>query len=286
MNQINEFDRVIIESILHPTDFSDGSLVAFHHALKAALLMKSKLTLLNVYQTGTAEWSEFPGVRETLERWGLLPKGSHKSAVGDLGVDVRKVMTQESDPVQAVLRYQKNHPADMIVLATHQREGRTRWLGKSVAEPVARGAWETTLFIPGDSAGFVSAEDGSVHLRNVLIPVAHSPRAQPAINAAARLVHRLNVAEGSFTLLHVGDSNSIPTVHCHDIAGWTWKKEARTGDVIQTIVDTAHEIDADLIVMSTDGRNGFLDGLRGSHSERVLRQGAAPLLTIPVGQAP
>jgi nucleotide-binding universal stress UspA family protein len=39
----------------------------------------------------------------------------------------------------------------------------------------------------------------------------------------------------------------------------------------------------DLIVMSTDGRNGFLDGLRGSHSERVLRQGAAPLLTVPVG---
>jgi hypothetical protein len=36
-------------------------------------------------------------------------------------------------------------------------------------------------------------------------------------------------------------------------------------------------------VMSTDGRNGFLDGLRGSHSERVLRYGAAPLLTVPVG---
>jgi len=37
-------------------------------------------------------------------------------------------------------------------------------------------------------------------------------------------------------------------------------------------------------VMATDGRNEFLDSLRGSHSERVLSYGVAPLLTIPVGE--
>jgi nucleotide-binding universal stress UspA family protein len=35
--------------------------------------------------------------------------------------------------------------------------------------------------------------------------------------------------------------------------------------------------------MTTDGRNGFLDALRGSHSERVLRRASIPLLTVPVG---
>ena len=75
----------LVESVLHPTDFSAGSRVAFHHALKAALLGKSKLTLLNVSADGTADWSDFPGVRETLERWGLLEKGSPKSAVANLG---------------------------------------------------------------------------------------------------------------------------------------------------------------------------------------------------------
>ena len=115
-----------LESVLHPTDFSEGSKVAFHHALKAALLAKSKLTLLNVSPDGSSEFSDFPGVRETLERWGLLQKGSSKAAVGELGIDVRKVVAQESDPVDAVLRYLKKHPADLIVLATHQREGRAR----------------------------------------------------------------------------------------------------------------------------------------------------------------
>jgi len=272
-----------IESVLHPTDFSEGSKVAFHHALKAALLAKSRLTLLNVSPDGTSEWADFPGVRETLERWGLLAKGSSPSAVGELGIDVRKVLARESDPVEAVLRYLKKYPSDLIVLATSQRDGRVRWLGKSVAEPVARKAWEMTLFIPGDSDGFVDARDGSVHLRKILIPVARTPRPQPAIEAAARLVEKFEGTAGTFVLMHVGDSATMPTFRTPEVVGWEWKKELRTGDVIQSIVDGAKQLEADLIVMSTDGRNGFLDDLRGSHSERVLRHGAAPLLTIPVG---
>ena len=38
----------ILSSILHPTDFSEGSLRAFHHALKAALLARCALRLLHV----------------------------------------------------------------------------------------------------------------------------------------------------------------------------------------------------------------------------------------------
>jgi len=38
----------IVESVLHPTDFSESSRVAFHHALKTAMLTRSTLTLLHV----------------------------------------------------------------------------------------------------------------------------------------------------------------------------------------------------------------------------------------------
>ena len=226
----------------------------------------------------SSQWDEFPAIRETLELWGLLPKGSPRSAVAELGIDARKVVTQKSNPVEAVLRYLERHPAELIVLATHQREGRMRWLGKSVAEPVARRAAQMTLFIPGDSQGFVSADDGSITLSRVLIPVANSPKPQPAIEAAARLVRRMNCSQGTFTLLHVGQSDTMPAVRCPEVAGWNWTKKLQSGDVIQNIVDAGNE--ADLIVMATDGRNGFLDALRGSHSERVLRICATPLLTI------
>ena len=283
MSETRDYTIPIIDSVLHPTDFSEGSRAAFHHALKAALLAKSKLTLLHVSPGTASEWMDFPGVRETLERWQLLPKGSPRSAVPELGIDVRKVVAQQSDPVKAVLRYLGEHPADLIVLATHQHEGKVRWLQQSVAEPVARRAAQMTLFIPGDNEGFVSAQDGSVSLQNILIPVAATPRPQPAVEAAARLARRLNCSRGTFTLLHVGEAGAMPEVQCPEVPGWEWKRDTQSGDVIQAIVDVASKTTADLIVMTTDGRNGFLDALRGSHSERVLRHARAPLLTVPVG---
>jgi nucleotide-binding universal stress UspA family protein len=274
----------IVHSVLHPTDFSEGSYVAFCHALKASLLSKTELNLLHIASNGNARWSNFPGIRETLERWGSLPKNSPKSDVLKLGINPSKVILKENDPVKAVLSFLKKNPADLIVLATHQHRGRVRWMHKSVAEPMARGSRQMTLFIPGESMGFVSERDGSVSLNRVLIPVADTPPAQPAVEAAARLVTRLGLRNGIFTLLHVSESaETVPRIRRYEVEGWEWQGEVRNGDIIETIVDTAAEKRADLIVMSTDGRNGFLDGLQGSHTERVLRQCSAPLLTIPTG---
>ena len=271
------------ETVLHPTDFSEASLTAFYHALKASLLTKSKLTLLNVSPDGKPVWSDFPGIRETLARWRLLPPNCRRSDVGKLGVRAEKVVTAMDDPLKAVLGYLEAYPVDLIVLAASNRAGRARWLGTSFSDPIARTAWQSTLFIPANSKGFISAEDGSVHLKRVLIPIAQSPRAQPAIEAASSLVKRLNCPGGTFTLMHVGSTQSMPALRCPDVTGWKWEKLLESGDVIESIVRAAKSLGADLIVMSTDGRNQFLDSLRGSHSERVLRYGVAPLLTVPVG---
>ena len=80
----------MLDSVLYPSDFSAGSLTAFHHALKAAIMAKSKFTILHVSPEAAAAWTDFPGVGETLERWGLLPPGNPKSAVLQLGIDVSK----------------------------------------------------------------------------------------------------------------------------------------------------------------------------------------------------
>ena len=280
MNQTTTPD-LPIKSVLHPTDFSEASTVAFHHALKVTLLTKSRLDILSL-ASEESEWEDFPGVRETLERWQLLPKGSPRSAVPKLGIDARKIIPEYKDPVEAVLRFVTMHPVDLIVLATHQQGGRVSWLGQSVAQPVARRAAELTLFLPDSSDGFVDAADGSVSLQRILIPVAKTPQPQPAVEAVCRLVAGLKCPQGTFTLMHVGQSATMPRIRRPDVPGWEWKKELRTGDVIQNIIAAANEMDADLVAMATDGRSGFLEGLRGSHSERVLRQTGIPLLTVPV----
>ncbi len=274
-------DVPILQHVFHPSDFSPASEVAFAHALKAALIAKAALTVLHVSPGREENWTEFPGVRQTLERWGMLPKNSPRSAVPELGINVRKVITEDKDPVKSVLGFLEHHPSDLIVLATHQDKGQGLWQEKSVAQPMARKSRQMTLFIPAGVRGFVSLQDGAVSLKSILIPVAPVPTAQPSIQAAVRLAKQLNCPTGRFTILHVGDGAAMPEVNCPELPGWEWTKLSQEGDIIEVILQTARATEADLIVMSTEGHNGFLDALRGSHSEQVLRQCACPLLAIP-----
>ena len=52
-------------------------------------------------------------------------------------------------------------------------------------------------------------------------------------------------------------------------------------DVVEMILKTAIEIDADLIAMPTAGHHGILDAMRGSTTERVLRHAPCPVLATP-----
>jgi len=271
----------ILDHILHPSDLSEASHVAFVHALKAALVSGARLTMMHVAaKPGGVGWEDFPGVHETLERWGVR---AHRESVdmGSAGLAVEKIVARHADPVEAVEEYLEQHPADLIVLATAHYRGKMRWVRKSVAVPLARRTHQMTLFVPAGVDGFVSLTNGSVSLRNVLIPMAATPRPHPAVAAAVRLVRRLQCEVGQFTLVHIGDEGSMPAVRRPDVPGWTWTAATGRGDVIGGIVEMARDTSADLIVMTTDGPDGFLDALRGSHSERVLSRVSCPVLAIP-----
>lgn len=271
----------ILRNIFHPSDFTEASESAFAHALRAALMAQANLTILHVSSDRDTEWMEFPGVRAALERWGLLPMNSRRSDVAKLGIHVKKVQAVHQDPIESVTSYLAEHTTDLIVLATDQSKGCVPWLSRSVAVPVALESRQMTLFVPKGVAGFVSVHDGSISLTNILIPVASTPPAQAALQAAVRMAYRLNRPAGVFTVLHVGEKGDMPDLHYSDMPGWQWDTVIKQGDVVDVICDTAEEIKADLIVMTTEGRHGFLDALRGSHSERVLHKAPCPLLAIP-----
>ena len=81
-----------VDHVLHPTDFSPASQVAFIHALAIALRARAALTVLHIdRKADPTPWNEFPPIRTTLERWALLPHGSPKDAVPKLGIKVEKV---------------------------------------------------------------------------------------------------------------------------------------------------------------------------------------------------
>lgn len=275
-----------VQSVLHPTDFSPASNRAFAHALAIALLRQTNFTILHVSpeKASNMDWTRFPPVRQTLERWGLLEVGSPQSAVFDeLRVRVKKVAVQNRHPVRATADFLNNEAADLIVLATEGREGLSRWINRSDAEAMARWSRTMTLFVPGDAKrGLVSLEDGNFNFKNILVPMDREPDCVAAVEFARRAAEILGDGNVDITLLHVGDSQP-PTPALDEGPGWTWHTEHRQGEPVAEILLAADSHMADLIVMATAGHDGVLDALRGSTTEKVLRQVRCPLLAVPAG---
>jgi len=169
------------------------------------------------------------------------------------------------------------HDSEFLVLATHRREGLSRWLHGSIAESIARHAHLKALFVPEGGRGFVDSDRGEVHLRRVLIPIDHEPQPEHAIDAARQLV-RLLGSEADIRLLYVGPEADVPAVR--NLPDGV-EQSVKEGNVVDEILTSADDWEADLIAMSTSGGRGFLDALRGSTSERVLRQAPCPVLVVP-----
>ena len=272
--------------IVHPSDFSKSGETAFAHALKIALQSKAELELVHVrrHEIGSekdAPSTDFPGVRATLARWQVLPTDAKPEDMDKLGLRVKKVLNAEADPLEAMIVYCEEHPPDLLVLATHQREGLSRWLHKAVAEPLARRSRAMTLFVPEKAGSFVSPESGVVSLRRVLVPVDHAPSAQVALEEAYFLASGFDRRGVVFKLLHVGTDRGMPTLYLPHRSGWRWEQSLVSGDPVERILKEAADWSPDLIVMATQGHRGFLDALRGSTTERVLRGVHCPVLAVP-----
>src|SRR5262252_1690743 len=265
-----------IRSIVHPTDFSDLSAAAFAHALRIALAARSKLHLLHVSQYDAAEALAFPHARRLLAQWGLSDEDDPPWMIASkLGIEVDNIRIKLQEPTQAIVDFLSEHGSDLVVLATHGRDGVAHWLQGSVAEGVFRRSAIPTLFIAPGARGFVDQVSGDVKLKRVLMPIDVSPPPGRAIEAVQRFARLLTGANIAVDLLHVGEAP--PPLRTVSSAALP-RVIVRSGNVVKSIVDAA--FDVDFIGMPTAGHHGVLDALRGSTTERVIRHAPCPVFAL------
>jgi nucleotide-binding universal stress UspA family protein len=272
-----------MERIAVATALDDHDQQPFAAALQLARLAGSSLVVLNVHDAEhPADWHKLPTVRSLLERWHVLPAEATVDDFAKLGLRVQPVAWRAAgDAVQElVVRVGDAHP-DLLVMGTGGRVGLDRLLHPSVAEPVAREWGGPTLFISQRGRSLIDAA-GRLMLRRVLVPIDASAPQQPIIDALARLLQSLEVSHVSFILLHVGAVDTIPAFELPPRTDWMWRSELLDGDVVDGIVRAAAAHDVDLIAMGTRGHDSWLDALRGSTTERVLRRATCPLLALTV----
>lgn len=266
----------LIQTIAHPTDFSEAGAEAFAHALRLAVATKSRLLLLHVRETGREdEHGTFPHVREVLARWGLMQKNEAPSQIKTrLGVKVAKVDIHHKSAADGLFEFVLSHRADLIVIATHGREGLSRYVSGSVSEDLSRRTHVPTLFIAPNAKGFVDSATGAMQLKRILFPVAEDPSPLFALNLLGQMLAPLGVSSQAFRFLHIGAAPPrLPL-------GADRQVEIRNGPVVETILDVAEERTVDMIAMPTAGHKSFVDALKGSTAEQVLRHAPCPVLTI------
>ena len=271
------------QRILHPSDFSEDSHTGLVHAVKLAVAAHGELSIMHIDpDVPRKDFEDFPQVRPLLERWGLLPHGSPREKVADLGIAIKKTRTVAKNRTEGILQYLAKHPADLLVMATNQHEGLARWQHESVAEPVARGSQMATLFVPTQVEGFVAKDSGQPKLRRVLVPVSAEYSPQLAIDTTAQLASALGCDNLTVIVVQVGDDRTLHSLRYPIKTGWLWHTMACQGNVVEVILAMGKDFDVDLIVMTTSKQQTLLDLMRGSTTERVLRGARCPLLALPV----
>jgi nucleotide-binding universal stress UspA family protein len=128
-----------VKTILHPTDFSEGSRLAFRLACALAQDFGARLVVLHVAEPPAVVYGKGilvlePQVdperlRERLQE--ITPRGRN--------VQVEHRLAQ-GDVVTEILRIAQETQADVIMMGTHGRTGLKRLLMGSVAEQVVRKA--------------------------------------------------------------------------------------------------------------------------------------------------
>ena len=119
---------------------------------------------------------------------------------------------------------------------------------------------------------------GVVNLRRILLPVDHQPDPREVVVRATRAAESFGDECVEIVLLYVNGTD-FPQFDRPEGKAWVWKELRREGDVVATILDAAAE--TDLIVMATEGEQGIIDAMRGSVTERVVRDAPCPVLAVP-----
>lgn len=295
-----------IQSILVPTDGSEGAQAGARRGVGIADAFGADLHVLSVFDTREADLTLSSTDSKThAEHERQLEQGAQRAVDAVAGLARGRLSgrittaVEEGIPHQAINEYASTHGVDVIVMGTQGRTGLERVVLGSVAERTLRTASVPVVTVsPG-----ADVEDGDEASDTILLPTDGSEGAEIAV-------------EWGITLAEAYDA-SIHTVYSVDTSRFAGadgmgqihealeetgrdalesvRERARAADLsvasyigsgpaARMILSYTDEHDVDMIVMGTHGRSGIRRYLIGSVTETVVRNAAVPVCAVPMNQ--
>lgn len=295
----------MIESILIPTDGSEGARAGARRGIDLAATLDADLHVLSVLDSREIDPPlSTLDVDERTERERLLEDGAERAVdtVRELArthISGRvSTAVERGIPFRAIDAYVDTHDIDLIVMGTHGRTGLERVLLGSVAEKTLRTV-DVPVVTVSPSADIVDV--GDVAYDDILLPTDGSEGAELAVEWGIALAE---VYGATIHTVYSVDTSRFAGVEgmaeIHDAleqtgrhALETVREHARAADVsvagsiasgpaARTILSYSEEHDVDLIMMGTHGRSGIERYLIGSVTETVVRNADVPVCCVPM----
>ncbi|MBZ6496893.1 universal stress protein [Natrinema longum] len=294
-----------IDSVLLPTDGSDGALAGARHGIDLAATADATVHVLSVIET-----TDIEGLTSVLESNGEEQRAAleadAESAVESVATMVRdrnpdlEVTTaiERGTPFRVINRYVEANGIDAVAMGTEGRTGVRRVVLGSVTENVLRTVGVPVLVVP-PAASDSRLTEASVE--NVLLPTDGSDGAAVAVDwgitlatAFDAMVHaiysvdtsrfpsRMDPGELVAELEQPGEEALEAVRERGREHGCSLTGTIATGPPARVILDYADDNEIDLIAMGTHGRSGFERHFLGSVTETVVRNAELPVFCVPM----
>lgn len=294
-----------VSRILCPIDFSDASSRALEHAIVLARPVKARITALHlvsmpiVFSPGPA-----PGVDPAVVAQLNDRAAAHCQQVREEGIALDLIVVG-GDPVIGILHHAEVLPADVIVMGTHGTGGFRRSVLGSVTEKVLRMASCPVLTVPPAAEPRALTPYG-----RVLCPVDFSESSLKAADYAvgvardnASRVSLVHVIEWPWHDTVTPELTGVPPSQADALReyyryleasaaerleglaaslprGVAIETQVRIGKPYVEVLDLAHAVGADLIVMGVRGRSALDIGFFGSTTNQVVRGARCAVMTV------
>jgi len=307
---MKEQDMIEFKDIVFPTDFSSYAENALQYAVALAKQYDGTVHCCHVVDRSAVEGGGAAslygmqaadgGYVESVEKHAQEEVDKVAAVVHAKGAGA-DACTLVGEPAADVVKYAADLRADLLVMASHGPSGFDRFLFGSTCAKVLRHSTVPVLTVKHEEHQFVDPNDETVTLKKVVCPIDLTGFSSQVLPFAVEICRQFNA---TLVLVHVVDQwldytdfvtesqleiQQRRTEHAEEqlkkmadeMQPLTVETRVLTGVPHRELTSLAQHEDADLIVLTTHGRTGFVHAVLGSVAEKVLRAATCPVLTVP-----
>jgi nucleotide-binding universal stress UspA family protein len=284
------------DRILLTTDGSEFSEGAVREGIRLAKNCSSQLTVLCAVDYNPEFAALAPQIIEKWEKEARMHLDAVQARARKEGIDCATVVEKGEDAYRSIVGYAEKNNSSMIVMGRRGRTGLKRLMMGSVTARVIGHAHCNVLVVPRAADlrfnSILVATDGSRH---------SAAAASEAVGLAKRNKSQLTVlaivpaeiaapTDLDFTIdmreklveeeMRHAEQNAKAVKEAAEKDGVAVKAFVMTGKPAETIIQTAADRNADLIVVGSHGRTGLERLMLGSVTERVIVLASCPVLVV------